>query len=221
MTNQPQAPGDPARRRIVVGVDRSLGARIALEHAARRTGANGSLLVTHVMPPPADAISRMMSELDEQRHAAAQELVDRPAGDAGVDTEAIVVDGQPAQRLAELARERGADEIVIGSRGMGRFAAALGSVSHALLTHADVPVVVVPPAAADHPGDAHAHEQCTVVVGYDGSPPARVTPTRSSSARAASDAFAARSGACRTRSCTRRTDRRSSFRPTPHSHRGR
>ena len=77
------------------------------------------------------------------------------------------------ERLADLAREREADEIVIGSRGLGRFSAALGSVSHALLQQADHPVVVVPAAAANHPREGHAHGRCTVVVGYDGSEPAR------------------------------------------------
>jgi nucleotide-binding universal stress UspA family protein len=160
-------------RRIVVGVDRSLGARIALEHAARRAGANGCLIVAHVMSPLSDAISRAVTELDDARRAAGQELVDRLAGDLRVDTETHVVDGPPAARLAELARESDAEEIVVGSRGMGRFAAALGSVSHALLAHADRPVVVVPRAAADHPPEAHEHGRCAVVVGYDGSPPSR------------------------------------------------
>jgi nucleotide-binding universal stress UspA family protein len=94
------------------------------------------------MSPLAEAISRAVSELDDDRHTDGQELVDRLSGDIRIDTEAMVVDGAPAERLAELARERNADEIVVGSRGMGRFAAALGSVSHALLAHADHPVVV-------------------------------------------------------------------------------
>lgn len=164
---------DSPSRRILVGVDRSLSARVALEHAARRTGVSGCLIVAHVTPPLSDAISRAVSELDDERHAAARELVDRLAGDAGVETQARVVDGAPAESLAELAREADAEEIVVGSRGMGRFAAALGSVSHALLAYADRPVVVVPRAAADHPRDAHEHGRCTVVVGYDESPPAR------------------------------------------------
>ena len=87
------------------------------------------------------------------------------------------MEGFPAERLSELARASGAEEIIVGSRGLGRFAAALGSVSHALLEHADHPVVVVPQAAADHPRDAHEHGKCTVVVGYDGSAPARAALT--------------------------------------------
>src|SRR5215212_7501731 len=65
--------------------------------------------------------------------------------------------GAPAEALAQLARETEAEEIVVGSRGTGRFAAALGSVSHALLAHADRPVVVVPQGAADNPRDAREH----------------------------------------------------------------
>jgi nucleotide-binding universal stress UspA family protein len=51
--------------------------------------------------------------------------------------ETRLIDGPPAAALAELAHKTDADEIVVGSRGMGRFAAALGSVSHALLAHDD------------------------------------------------------------------------------------
>jgi nucleotide-binding universal stress UspA family protein len=161
-----------ASRRIVVGVDQSFSARIALEHAARRAGAGGSLLVANVMPPMLDSLSRAVAGLDDDRRAAARELVERLAADVDVETETRVVEGAPAEALSELARESEAAEVVVGSRGMGRFAAALGSVSHALLAYADRPVVVVPRGAADHPRDAHHHGSCSVVVGYDGSPPA-------------------------------------------------
>ena len=166
-------------RRVLVGVDRSLSARVALAHAARRVGASGSLMVAHVLPPLPPGILGMqtLTDFEDESRAAGQQLVDRLAGDAGVDTDTRLVDGAPAEALAELARETGAEEIVVGSRGMGRFAAALGSVSHALLAHADRPVVVVPQSAADHPRDPREHGACTVVVGYDESPPARAALT--------------------------------------------
>jgi nucleotide-binding universal stress UspA family protein len=166
-----------AGRRIVVGVDRSLGARIALEHAARRAGPHGCLIVAHVITPVADVVGPPVSALSDLRDAAGHGLVDRLAADTGVDVETRVLDGTPAERLADLARDRDADEIVVGSRGMGRFAAALGSVSHALVALADRPVVVVPRAAADHPYEAREHGLCTVIVGYDGSPPSRAALT--------------------------------------------
>jgi nucleotide-binding universal stress UspA family protein len=103
----------------------------------------------------------------------AHQLVNQLVGAYAEGAEPVVVEGSPAERLAQLARERDATEIVVGSRGLGRFSAALGSVSHALLQHADHPVVVVPAAAADHPREGNRHGRCTVVVGYDGSQASR------------------------------------------------
>jgi nucleotide-binding universal stress UspA family protein len=159
-------------RRIVVGVDRSLNARLALEHAARRIGPDGHLIVAHVVRSVPGALARVMPMVDEETILARQ-LVNQLVDAYVPGSEPVVLEGPAAVRLAQLAREREADEIVVGSRGLGRFSAALGSVSHALLQHADHPVVVVPAAAADHPREGHSHGRCTVVVGYDASGPAR------------------------------------------------
>ena len=140
-----------AGRRVVVGVDRSLSARVALEHAARRAGEDGSLVVAHAFVPMTDAIPGSLSGLDDEHRVAVQERVERLAAHAGVQTETRIVDGDAPEALAELASETGAEEIVVGSRGLGRFAAALGSVSHALLAHADRPVVVVPAGSRRRP----------------------------------------------------------------------
>lgn len=162
----------PTSRRIVVAVDSSLNARLALEHATRRVGANGQLIVAHVVSSPPDTVAQLAAIIDERRILADQ-VVNQLVGAYAPGAEPVVLEGSAAARIAELAREREADEIVVGSRGLGRFSAALGSVAHALLQHADHPVVVVPAAAADHPREGRAHGRCTVVVGYDGSEPAR------------------------------------------------
>jgi nucleotide-binding universal stress UspA family protein len=159
-------------RRIVVAVDNSLSSRLALEHATRRAGPDGQLIVAHVMSSVPDALAKAMAIGDARRDIAHQ-LVDQLVGAYASGAEPVVLEGPPAERLAALAREREADEIVVGSRGLGRFSAALGSVSHALLQQADHPVVVVPAVAADHPREGRAHGTCTVIVGYDGSAPAR------------------------------------------------
>lgn len=60
----------------------------------------------------------------------------------GVEIERVVRMGQPAQVLVEKAR--GAELLVVGSRGHGGFAGLLlGSVSHQCAMYASRPVVVV------------------------------------------------------------------------------
>jgi nucleotide-binding universal stress UspA family protein len=64
---------------------------------------------------------------------------------AGIDTEARIVESRvPHEGILETATEQGADLIIMGShgrRGLQRF--LLGSVAQRVLSHADVPVMVV------------------------------------------------------------------------------
>jgi nucleotide-binding universal stress UspA family protein len=66
------------------------------------------------------------------------------AEDSAAEISLEMHEGQPAEVLGRIASLRGADEIVIGTRGLGRLRAALGSVSQELLRKADRPVLVVP-----------------------------------------------------------------------------
>jgi nucleotide-binding universal stress UspA family protein len=161
-----------SQRRIVVAVDRSANARLALEHAVRRAGPAGELIVAHVVKDLPEPLAMALA-VSSAHHEIARQLVGQLVALHAPGAEGVVLEGPVARGLADLAREREADEIVIGSRGLGRFSGALGSVSHALLHQSDHPVVVVPAAAANHPREGHPHGRCTVVVGYDGSNPAR------------------------------------------------
>jgi nucleotide-binding universal stress UspA family protein len=86
-------------------------------------------------------------------HAAVKEMATRrlteatalvPAADAG-DVEAVIVEQAPAQALVQLADERDARVIVVGTRGEGPLRGALlGSTPHKLLHLSDRPVLVVP-----------------------------------------------------------------------------
>jgi nucleotide-binding universal stress UspA family protein len=70
-----------------------------------------------------------------------------------------VIGGPPARSIADVAKVRGADEIVIGTRGFGRMRALLGSVAHELIHLADCPVTVIPERMVERevPSEAHVH----------------------------------------------------------------
>jgi nucleotide-binding universal stress UspA family protein len=70
------------------------------------------------------------------------------ADEAGFEAEPLVTADEPGRSVAEtiikVARERGAQAILVGAHGHGRVAEVmLGSTSRDLIRHADCPVVVV------------------------------------------------------------------------------
>jgi nucleotide-binding universal stress UspA family protein len=65
---------------------------------------------------------------------------------AGVDVETEILEGNPADSIAKLARSRAVDLVIVGSRGRGGIAGGLlGSVSEGVVHRADRPVLVVKP----------------------------------------------------------------------------
>ena len=141
--------GNSEAKAIVTGYDGSLNARAALGYAMERIGAgrSGHVVAAYAYHAPPDWLGRpyYQRSLDEhqQRGRTLLAELDRE-GPAGVELETELIQGPPADALVRVAHAHDADEIVVGSRGLGRFRAALGSVSHELLHQADVPVVVVP-----------------------------------------------------------------------------
>jgi nucleotide-binding universal stress UspA family protein len=146
----------PAGSNIVVGVDGSAGAEVALRFAVEEATlrclplrlvcaweAGAAAYMGEVFAPTADVF------VDAEQHAdqvlrAAVEL----AGALGVQVEALAVEGHPATMLIEQARD--AALLVVGTRGHGTAASLLlGSVSQRLAHRAGCPLVIVP--AADRP----------------------------------------------------------------------
>ncbi len=151
----PALPGAQDRPvgRIVVGLDGSASAKEALRWAADEAERRGDVVeVVYVWDNPyrdmwlpklrtEDPLAHFRVALDT---TVSSVLGERPPGGERppVEVTTEVVEGHVAQVLVD--RARGADMLVVGSRGHGGLAGAfLGSVSFSCAAHAPCPVVVV------------------------------------------------------------------------------
>ncbi|MGH9133532.1 MAG: universal stress protein [Ilumatobacteraceae bacterium] len=139
--------------KIVVGIDGSHFSDAALDWAYGQAHATGAeLVVVHCWEYPylgvIDFVG-MDDRIRETTHDGAETLLDATiarirddhAGDT-VTVTPLLLEGSPAWTLLEAAKD--ADLIVVGSRGRGGLKTLLlGSVSHVVVTHAEIPVVVV------------------------------------------------------------------------------
>jgi len=150
------APGPPALRHTLVGVDRSEGSLAALDLAADlAVVAGGSLSVLEVFeyvdPFPLGPEAARTSEAEERTIEATTRLVEGHVDavrDRGVEVQVIVRSGDPAPTLVEVADDVDADLVVVGTRGRGDPARPLlGSVARAVVDGVRRPTLVVPAAA--------------------------------------------------------------------------
>ncbi len=91
-------------------------------------------------------VQRLRSAAEaEARRVLDEALARSDALRNGVEVEAEAVEGPPAESLIRAGR--GAELLVVGSRGRGGFAGLLlGSVSQQCAQHPPCPVVILPPA---------------------------------------------------------------------------
>jgi nucleotide-binding universal stress UspA family protein len=136
---------------IVVGYDGTRASRAAVALGAERVNGGGRLLVVRAyqLPPDEDELGAFhAARLEDAADVAAQcidVLVDAEPRLAFVDWERHVLEGPPAEVLCRVAARHDADELIIGTRGLGRRTAfALGSVAAEVLHRADRPVTVIP-----------------------------------------------------------------------------
>ncbi len=138
---------------IIAGVDGSEASRSALRWAYDEAAHHGaSLTVVMTWHPPTLPQSPPYGSLTEKDYESQPRLEALGVLDGlvaeleprtpEVDIRTSIEEGSPAKVLIE--RSKGADLMVVGSRGHGGFAGMLlGSVSQHLVAHADCPVVVV------------------------------------------------------------------------------
>jgi nucleotide-binding universal stress UspA family protein len=147
---------EPLRfRRILVPVDESRPSQNSLAVAAglaRETGAE--VILSHVVQmrwsQDEPEMKATYGDIVDDYRRSGEETLRRTAesevfSGPDVDTE-LLFGNSPARELLNLAKERGVDAIVMGSRGRGGFGRMiLGSVSQRVVHDATVPVIIVPP----------------------------------------------------------------------------
>jgi nucleotide-binding universal stress UspA family protein len=148
-------------RKILAPIDFSDASLAALSEAGRLGRAlDSGLLVLHVVPPlpvapPIPTVPDSLAETSPKYKAYKKELreaSEKQLSDAAgrsdledLDLETLVLEGDPPQTILETAQDKGADLIVMGSRGQSGFHRFLfGSVAEKVVRSSRLPVLTVP-----------------------------------------------------------------------------
>lgn len=138
---------------ILLAYDGSKASNRALDKAVQLAqAAPGSVIkVVHAFDFPrvfiGEGLAPIPASVNKDYYDLAEQTVEeakRRLDDAGVNYSAELIQGAPAETILKVAQEHGSDVIVIGSRGLGGIREfVLGSVSHNVVQHARIPVLVI------------------------------------------------------------------------------
>lgn len=156
-------PSTTSLKRVVVGVDNSKHARLALGLAVGLAAGSeeGELVVVHSwqVPYPYDPVELTAMGYESQNDLfdrLSEKLVAEMLAEAlddqreDLDIEVSVVRTHDSPLNALMSAAEGADAIVVGSRGRGSVRGLLlGSVSQGVLHRSDIPVVILPRKAGE------------------------------------------------------------------------
>lgn len=144
-------------RHILLATDFSENAEAALERAVAIALHHGARLsLVHSMVPlasPAGFVPAPEATLHTYREAAQERLsaLQRRLSERLAEVDAHLVFGTPHRAILEAADRLGPDLVVLGTRGLsGLSHLLLGSTAERVIQHATLPVLTVPPLAANH-----------------------------------------------------------------------
>ena len=124
---------------IVLGYDETPAAERALQRTAELAKAFRSSVVVTSVSPIAVAGARGGGPIDPadppERHREQFEHARARFEELGLQVEGVATAGDPASAIVELAEERGADLIVVGTREPGFFERILGQSVSGDVTH--------------------------------------------------------------------------------------
>jgi nucleotide-binding universal stress UspA family protein len=137
--------------RILVAVDSSDYAMKAFEYAIQLARVvNAKVFVVHIVQNPAmtaDAlvsVSELKTSFKKQGSKLLASLSSIAETKFGMTVETILEEGDPQKVILDTAKKFNVNMIVIGSRGLSQIKELLlGSVSHSVIKHADIPILVV------------------------------------------------------------------------------